>query len=102
MDSSRIAFQSDRAGNEDIYVVDRKGNVVRVTSAKTNEYHPSWAPTGNAIALISDRTGATEIYSLTLLRPGSVSPPILRQLTFDKAFKANPAWERTLVPGPTS
>ena len=102
LDSSRIAFQSDRAGNEDIYVVDRKGNVVRVTSAKTNEYHPSWAPTGNAIALISDRTGATEIYSLTLPRPGSVTPPIMRQLTFDKAFKANPAWERTLVPGPTS
>ena len=70
LDSSRIAFQSDRAGNEDIYVVDRKGNVVRVTSAKTNEYHPSWAPTGNAIALISDRTGATEIYSLTLPLPG--------------------------------
>jgi Tol biopolymer transport system component len=98
-DSKRIAFQSDRAGNEDIYVIDRKGDgLLRVTRSKSNEYHPTWSPNGTRIALVSDRTGATEIYSLAMPRPGAVTPPVMRQLTFDKAFKANPAWERTIVP----
>ena len=98
-DSSRIAFQSDRAGSEDIYVVDRKGNgLLRVTTSKYNEVHPTWAPSGRKIALISDRTGATEIYTLTV--PGTTNA--MKQLTFDKAFKANPAWERAIVPGPES
>jgi Tol biopolymer transport system component len=101
--SMQIAFQSDRAGNEDVYVIDRKGNgLLRLTGSKSNELHPTWAPTGTKLALVSDRSGATEIYSLTVPRPGSTTPPVMRQLTFDKAFKANPAWERTIVPGPTS
>jgi Tol biopolymer transport system component len=98
-DSKRIAFQSDRAGNEDIYMIDRKGDgLLRVTRSKSNEYHPTWSPNGTRIALVSDRTGATEIYSLAMPRPGAVTPPVMRQLTFDKAFKANPAWEHTIVP----
>jgi len=102
-DSNRIAFQSNRAGNEDVYVIGRKGDgLLRVTRSKSNEYHPTWSPSGTRIALVSDLTGATEIYSLTMPRPGTVTPPAMRQLTFDKAFKANPAWERTIVPGPTS
>ena len=102
--SDLIAFESDRVGTEDVYVIDRKGNgLVRVTRSKSNEHHPTWAPTGRKIALISDRTGATEIYTLDVPLPGSVVPPTdMKQLTFDKAFKANPAWERSLFPGPVS
>lgn len=103
-DSRRIAFESSRAGTMDVYVVDRTGKGLRaVTPLTSNETHPTWAPFGNQIALISDRTGATEIYTLEVRAPGpSTQPPTMRQLTFDKAAKANPAWERNIFMGPTS
>jgi TolB protein len=100
-DSARIAFESNRAGSEDIYVVDSKGNALRrITPLGSNEFHPSWATFGSQIALVSDRTGATEIYTLTI-GPNTTVPP-MTQLTFDKAPKANPAWERGGLTGPTS
>ncbi len=70
-DSAQIAFESNRTGMEDIYVVDRKGDSVRrVTTLTGNEYHPSWSSLGHQIVFISDRTGATEIYTLTVPAPG--------------------------------
>lgn len=101
-DSVRLAFESNRTGTEDIYVVDRKGNgLMRVTPTGSNEFHPTWASFGSQLALVSDRTGATEIYTLTVA-PTPSSLPTLRELTFDKAPKANPAWERITMMGPTS
>jgi TolB protein len=103
-DSGQIAFESNRAGMEDVYVVDRSGKGLRaLTRLTSNESHPTWAPFGNQIALVSDRTGATEIYTLTVPTAGPTTTiPVMRQLTFDKAPKANPAWERDIFMGPTS
>lgn len=101
-DSARIAFESNRAGTEDVYVADYKGNALRrITPLGSNEFHPSWATLGSQIALVSDRTGATEIYTLTI-GPDTTSVPPMTQLTFDKAPKANPAWEREGLMGPAS
>jgi TolB protein len=100
-DSRRIAFESNRTGNWDIYIVNRTlatTSLMRVTSSKYAELHPTWAPYGNEIALISDRTGATELYTLVLPVPGSITPPQQpRQLTFDKAPKSNPSWEHVFM-----
>jgi Tol biopolymer transport system component len=102
-DSRRIAFESNRPGNWDIYVVNRTlatTSLMRVTSSLYAELHPTWAPYGNQIALISDRTGATELYTLVLPVPGSMAPSQqLRQLTFDKAPKSSPSWERVFMSG---
>lgn len=105
-DSLRLAFESNRNGTEDIYVLDRKttttqSNLRRVTPLGSNEFHPSWPTFGNQLALVSDRTGATEIYTLTIA-PTMSSAPAMKQLTFDKAPKANPAWERIGMMGPAS
>lgn len=100
-DSRQIAFESNRTGNWDIYIINRTlstTSLMRVTSSKYAELHPTWAPYGNQIALISDRTGATELYTLTLPVPGSITPPQQpRQLTFDKAPKSNPSWEHVFM-----
>jgi dipeptidyl aminopeptidase/acylaminoacyl peptidase len=54
-------------------------------------------------SLIIDQTGATEIYTLTVPAPSPTTlMPAMKQLTFDKAPKAHPAWERTTFMGPTS
>jgi TolB protein len=100
-DSKRIAFESNRTGNWDIYIVDRmlsNVSLTRVASSKYDELHPTWSPFGDQIAFISDRTGATEIFTATLPVPGSITPPQQpRQLTYDKASKANPSWERVFM-----
>jgi TolB protein len=102
-DGARLAFESNRAGTMDVYVVDRTGKNLRaVTPLTSSEAHPTWAPSGNQIAFVSNRTGATEIFTLDL-QPGPIDQtPTMRQLTFDKAPKANPAWERTISLSPTS
>ena len=102
-DSSQIAFESNRNGTEDIFVVSRKGGALRqVTPPKSNEFHPSWASLGSQIAFVSDRTGATEIYTLTVPTADGTARPEMTQLTFDKAPKAHPAWERMTFMSPAS
>ena len=101
-DGMRLAFESNRAGTEDVYVLDRKGDTLRrVTPLGSDEFHPTWSTFGSELAFVSDRTGPTEIYTLTVA-PSTISLPPMRQLTFDKAPKANPAWERTTMMAPTS
>jgi Tol biopolymer transport system component len=101
-DSNRLAFESNRAGTEDVYVVNRKGDgLQRITPLKSNEFHPSWASLGSQLVLVSDRTGATEIYTLTVPVLSSTTPA-MKQLTFDKAPKANPVMERITFLGPNS
>ena len=44
-DGERIAFFSDRGGNDDIFVMNANGkNVVRLTSDKAEEFFPRWLP----------------------------------------------------------
>jgi len=103
-DSTQIAFESNRADKEDIYVIDRKSDRVRrVTPLTSNEFHPSWASLGNQIVFVGDRTGATEIYTLTVPVPSPTTVlPAMKQLTFDKAPKANPVMERISLMAPSS
>jgi Tol biopolymer transport system component len=89
--------------SNDIYVMRTNGtNVMSVTKMKSNENHPTWAPDGKTLAFVSNTTGATEIF--TIGAPTSEGNPVaqpLRQLTFEKAYKANPTWER-IATAPTT
>ena len=99
---TRIAFASDRAGSNDIYVMSASGTgLMQLTLKISNDDHPTWSPDGTQIAFVSDRTGATEIFALNVTSPvPNPAPEVMKQLTFDKAFKSNPTWQRTSpVPG---
>lgn len=61
--SSKIAFASDRTGDQEIYVMDSDGsNVVQLTHSPGWDAMPAWSPDGNKIAFQSDRDGNREIY----------------------------------------
>jgi Tol biopolymer transport system component len=63
-DASRIAFQSNRDGNWEIYVIEAEGSgeAIRVTAHPAADQRAAWSPDGTTIAFASDRSGAGEIY----------------------------------------
>ena len=63
-EGGKIAFQSVRNGNWEIYVMDPDGsNVIQLTDEKTSlSWEPVWSPDGNKLAFTSDRDGDWDIY----------------------------------------
>jgi Tol biopolymer transport system component len=63
-DGKRIAYSSDKAGTEDLYVLDlATGNEKRVSSIVGAEVSSTWSPDGSQLAF-QDQNGATFILDL--------------------------------------
>ena len=59
----KIAFTSDRDGNNEIYIMDADGSEqTNITNSQANDMYPSWSPDGQKIAFSSDRDGNSQIY----------------------------------------
>lgn len=64
-DGARIAFQSDRGGNADVYVMNADGTAqTPLTDDPGFDGAPTWSHDGSRIAFISERDGAAAIYSM--------------------------------------
>jgi len=64
---TRLAFDSARSGNRDVYVMNADGSrVVQITKRETSEAAPSWSPNGSDLAFVSDRTGVYEVYRIPI------------------------------------
>lgn len=62
-DGTRIAFQSGRDGNHEIYVMQSDGSAqTRITNEPADDGWPSWSPDGKQIVFCSRRDGNWEIY----------------------------------------
>ena len=62
-DGSKIAFVSNRAGNDEIYAMNANGSgVTRLTNNAAVDGAPAWSPDGTRIAFHSNRDGHLEIY----------------------------------------
>ena len=61
--TGKIAFVSDRHGNEEIYTMNPNGSgVVRLTNNAADDLAPVWSPNGKQIAFASNRAGNFQIY----------------------------------------
>lgn len=62
-DGTRIAFDSSKEGNRDIYVIDRDGtNEVKITDFSGPDTRPRWSPDGTKLLYDSDRSGNRDIW----------------------------------------
>ena len=63
-DGRDIVFTSNRTGNNDIFVVDRRGsgNATNLTNNPANDGWARWSPNGRQIVFHSNRDGNFEIY----------------------------------------
>jgi Tol biopolymer transport system component len=84
----QIAFESDRDGNAEIYVMDADGTELeRLTDDPAGDAQPAWSPDGTKIAFASDRDGDLDLYVMNADGSG------VEQLTDDfPGTESYPAW----------
>lgn len=82
-----IAFNSDRAGNEDIYAMDADGsNLYQITTDPGVDLNPAVSSDGATIAFQSNRDGNREIYTIRADGSGA------SRVTDHDSLDATPAW----------
>ena len=86
--NSKIAFESDRNGNAEIYVMNADGTgVTRLTNNVATDFDPAFSPDGLKIAFQSLRdAGNSEIYIVNVDGTG------VTNLTNNAAFDSDPAF----------
>ncbi len=100
--TSKIAFVSNRDGNDELYMMDYDGaNQTRLTFNKVTDYTPAWSPDAAHIAYMSYQQQTAGIYILDVyegkrtavsLRGGNFSPawsPDGKKLAFSSTFEGN-------------
>jgi Tol biopolymer transport system component len=71
-DGRRLAFESDRDGNVEIYVMDLGTKAIqRLTHDPAEDRSPAWSPDGSRIAFTSDRGGRASADLYTMKADGS-------------------------------
>jgi TolB protein len=68
-----IAFNSTRDGNQEIYLMDPRGeNLKNITNNPALDYGPSWLPDGSGVTAYSNRDGNPELYFFDLQRDTAI------------------------------
>jgi Tol biopolymer transport system component/subtilisin family serine protease len=66
-DGKRIAFETNRDGNWEIYSINIDGSeLINLTKNPAEDRSPSWSPDGKSIVFVSNRDGNQEIYKIDL------------------------------------
>ena len=90
-DGERVAFTSDRSGQNEIWVVDGQGtHPVRLTYLEGSAGAPRWSPDGKMIAFDFAAKGGNNVDIYVISASGG-SP---RRATTSPAIDATPSWSR--------
>jgi Tol biopolymer transport system component len=82
-----IAFESNREGNPEIYILNTNGFVItRLTIDPGVDSQPAWSPDGNRLAFVTNRTGNNEIHIV------NANGTAVTNLTNDPSDDQHPSW----------
>jgi len=85
--NGRIAYVSDKDGNDEIYAIEPNGTgQYDMTNNVANDIDPSWSPDGSKVAFASDRNGNFDIYVMRSDGSGQV------RITTDTHSDRYPTW----------
>jgi TolB protein len=79
---------STRDGNAEIYVMNVDGsNLRRLTNHPRDDVSPTWSPSGQQIAFVSDRSGRPQVYVMNV-----DTAPDVQRLTLNETEADRPTW----------
>lgn len=85
-----LAFESDRDGDWDIYLMDADGsNPVNLTDDPSADIQGRWSPDGAAIAFVTDRNGPEGVFDIYVMAADGSGQT---RLTDDAADDQTPVW----------
>jgi dipeptidyl aminopeptidase/acylaminoacyl peptidase len=85
--TGRIAFESNRTGNLEVFSMNPDGSdVVNLTQNSAADFEADWSPDGSRIVFVSDRDGNNEIYVMNADGSGQT------RITSSSASDRNPVW----------
>lgn len=91
-DGTRIAFMSERSGNEDVWIINAddyaeiQDTARQLTLDAGRDHHPAWSPVDERIAFVSNREGFEHIFIVNSDGTG------LTQLTSGEYDDSHPTW----------
>jgi len=84
-DGRMVAFNSDRAGDMNIWLFSpATSNLRQLTTGQGGDFQPNWSPDGNKIVFFSSRSGSPNVWE------GEVASGALRRLTSNSGMSVNP------------
>ena len=92
-DGKKIAFSSNRDGNQEIYVMNADGSdPVRLTTNPARDGNPVWSPDSRKIAFMSNRGMVRKIPSESDIYTVSINGDNLQRLTETPSYKRPISW----------
>lgn len=86
-DGNWVAFNSDRTGEMNVWIVKQDGSGLRqLTRGPGGDYQPAWSPDGKRIAFFSSRSGNADLWVV------EVTTGKLQQVTREPALQINPVF----------
>jgi len=86
-DGQTVAATLEVAGNSNLYLLDRSGNVIRrLTNDPGIEVSPSWSPDGRQLVFVADRSGSPQLYIMDVANGNT------RRLTYSGSYNTSPEW----------
>ena len=88
-DGSKIAFDSNRDGNNEIYSMNADGSgLLRLTSNGADDSQAAWSPDGSKMAFMSNRSGSYEIWVMN----ASDGSGLVQLTNTGSSVSGQPAW----------